>query len=305
MSERPTNAQLALLAHRVRPGSTVIRSWPLEGGVSAQVTAVEISNPNGRIERIVVRRHGEIDKGHNPHIAEDEFQLLSTLHDAGVAVPAPLHLDRAGEIFGTPSLAMAFVDGSTEIAAEQVPDAIRQMANYLARLHALQLDRIDVSFLPRRQGPVALALQHLQDMEGSYPIRHDLATTQAASTNAPALLHGDFWPGNILWGDGRIAAVLDWEDAAIGDPLADLASSRLELLWKYGHESMEAFTSHYLALTPLDLADLPLWELASASGAVASMASWGLDPDTEADMRKKGHWFMEQARQSLAAPRRR
>ena len=41
--------------------------------------------------------------------------------------------------------------------------------------------------------------------------------------NPPALLHGDYWPGNILWKDGRLAAVIDWEDACLGDPLVDLA----------------------------------------------------------------------------------
>jgi aminoglycoside phosphotransferase (APT) family kinase protein len=39
------------------------------------------------------------------------------------------------------------------------------------------------------------------------------------------LLHGDFWPGNALWRDGALVAILDWEDAAIGDPLADVANA--------------------------------------------------------------------------------
>jgi aminoglycoside phosphotransferase (APT) family kinase protein len=34
----------------------------------------------------------------------------------------------------------------------------------------------------------------------------------------------------VLWRDGRIVAVIDWEDAQVGDPLADLANTRLELL---------------------------------------------------------------------------
>ncbi|HYH12789.1 MAG TPA: phosphotransferase, partial [Thermomicrobiales bacterium] len=124
-----------------------------------------------------------------------------------------------------------------------------------------------------------------------------------AMTNESVLLHGDYWPGNILWRDGDIAAVLDWEDAAIGDPVADLAGSRLELLWKFGPEVMESFTTHYLSRTTIDLADLPLWELTSASGAAAHMSAWGLDAAIEAEMREKAWWFMEQARQRLATDR--
>jgi aminoglycoside phosphotransferase (APT) family kinase protein len=35
--------------------------------------------------------------------------------------------------------------------------------------------------------------------------------------NASVLLHGDFWPGNTLWKDGQLVAIIDWEDAASGD----------------------------------------------------------------------------------------
>ncbi|HYI01996.1 aminoglycoside phosphotransferase family protein [Hyalangium sp.] len=61
-----------------------------------------------------------------------------------------------------------------------------------------------------------------------------------------SVLHGDFWPGNILWQEDRIAAVIDWEDAAVGDPLSDLACSRVELMCAYGEAAMEAFTAHFL-----------------------------------------------------------
>jgi hypothetical protein len=40
-------------------------------------------------------------------------------------------------------------------------------------------------------------------------------------------------------------AVIDWEDAAIGDPLADVANARLELTWAIGLEAMEDFIRQY------------------------------------------------------------
>ncbi len=43
------------------------------------------------------------------------------------------------------------------------------------------------------------------------------------------LLHGDLWPGNVLWQDGRLVAVVDWEDGAVGAPLIDVASARGDL----------------------------------------------------------------------------
>ncbi|HYH11469.1 MAG TPA: phosphotransferase, partial [Thermomicrobiales bacterium] len=141
MSELPSDTLINALAQRVRPASTVLRAWRLEGGVSAQVTAVELALPDGHTERIVVRRHGEIDKGHNPDIARHEFRLLSLLHSSGMEVPAPLYVDQTEELFGEPCLVVEFVDGSTEIPPEAVPDATERMAVFLARLHELDLDR--------------------------------------------------------------------------------------------------------------------------------------------------------------------
>jgi aminoglycoside phosphotransferase (APT) family kinase protein len=59
------------------------------------------------------------------------------------------------------------------------------------------------------------------------------------------LLHGDYWPGNVLWHDGKIVAVIDWEDARLGDPLIDLAMSRLDLVWICGIYAMHMFTEQY------------------------------------------------------------
>lgn len=39
----------------------------------------------------------------------------------------------------------------------------------------------------------------------------------------PALVHGDFWPENMLKRQSRLVGVLDWEAAAIGDASVDLA----------------------------------------------------------------------------------
>ena len=71
-------------------------------------------------------------------------------------------------------------------------------------------------------------------------------------SNRSVLLHGDFWPGNILWKDGQLVGIIDWENAAVGDPLADVANSRLEMLWAFGNDAMQSFTSQYQTVTTID-----------------------------------------------------
>jgi aminoglycoside phosphotransferase (APT) family kinase protein len=110
------------------------------------------------------------------------------------------------------------------------------------------------------------------------------------------LLHGDLWPGNVLWRDGRIAAILDWEDAAIGDPLRDLAVSRLELLWAYGRGAMDDLTHRYRSAQPhVDLRGLPRRDLKVARRLLPQLQRWGFDADTDRTMRRRGEAFAAEA----------
>ena len=55
------------------------------------------------------------------------------------------------------------------------------------------------------------------------------ATAQVYSPDAPlvhrTLVHGDYWPGNLLWQRGRLTGVVDWEEPRLGDPSRDVATS--------------------------------------------------------------------------------
>ena len=259
----------AALVERVEPGSRLVRTWELKGGVSAQVTALELERADGRTERLVVRRHGARDLARNPHIAADEFRLLGVLRAAGVPAPAPRYLDADGDVFGTPCLVVDFIEG--EPATGREPELVAQLATVLGRIHAVGTTA-ELSFL------------------------RGLALPALSEWNAPVLLHGDFWPGNTLWNDGRLVAVIDWEDAAVGDPLADLANTRLELLWALGSEAMEDFTRRYRAVAPaVDCADLPDWDRWAGLRAEPGIAEWGLDADTERRMRAELDRFLGRA----------
>ncbi|HEY6356095.1 MAG TPA: phosphotransferase, partial [Burkholderiaceae bacterium] len=38
----------------------------------------------------------------------------------------------------------------------------------------------------------------------------------------PALVHGDYQPGNVVYDAGRMTGIIDWELASIGSPLLDV-----------------------------------------------------------------------------------
>jgi aminoglycoside phosphotransferase (APT) family kinase protein len=283
----------------------LLRAWELKGGVSAQVTALEVEQPGDRTRKMIVRRHGAADLRQNPHVAADEYKLLQILHAAGLAAPAPYLLDESGEIFPTPYVVVEYVEGRPEFAPADLAGLTLQMAAQLSRIHQVDCSNPDLSFLPRQDERVADKLRQrparLDESLDEGRIRDVLeAVWPLPRRNRPVLLHGDFWPGNILWNGGQLAAVIDWEDAALGDPLADLATSRLEMLWAFGSDAMHRFTHDYTSMTMVDLTDLPYWDLCAALGPVSQIAEWGLEATAEKTMREGHRWFVTQAFEKLS-----
>lgn len=283
------------------PQAKLLRAWKLTGGVSAQVTALEISLPDGQTQKYIVRQHGAGDLSANPNIAQDEFKLLTALHAAGLPVPQPYFVDASGKIFDTPYIVAEFIDGETDFAPQNLDDFLRQMASVLAQIHRLDLAQHDLSFLPSRDESISGWLKNppatLDDSLQESRIRDTLGSAwRFPNMNPTGLLHGDFWVGNLLWKSGGLVAVVDWEDASLGDPLSDLAVSRLEVLWAFGADAMHTYTRHYQAAMPaLDFANLPLWDVYAASRPLGKIDTWGLDAATITTMRQRHRWFVNQA----------
>ncbi len=287
------------LVQRMDPQSRLLRTRHLTGGVSARVTTLEVKRPDGRTQKMIVRRHGGEDLRHNPDIARDEFNLLQIAHSRGLTTPAPLYYDQACDLFPTPFLVIEYVEGETEFTPSDLADYLLQAAAHLARINGV-IDAPDLAFLPRqgkgfRERPVnldrSLKEERIRDaLESAWPV---------TQVNASVLLHGDFWPGNLLWRDGELVAVIDWEDATIGDPLADLANARLEILWAFGIDAMRDFTAHYESLTEIDVTHLPYWDLCAALRPCSKLSEWGLDPVAEKRMRERHQVFITQAFERL------
>jgi len=269
------------------------------------VTALEIERPSGQTKKMIVRRHGAVDLQQNPQIAADEFKLLQITQSAGLPTPAPHYVDLSGEIFPNPYIVIEYIDGKPEFALDKIADLIPQLAMHLTRIHAVDCANLDLSFLPKQEKRSAKKLSErptqLDESLGEGRIRDILESIWPLSQqNGSVLLHGDFWPGNILWRDGRIAAVIDWEDAALGDPLADVANTRLEILWAFGIDAMQSFTQRYQSLTTIDFTNLPFWDLFAALRPASKLSEWAADDIAEQRMRERHRLFVTQAFETLS-----
>jgi aminoglycoside phosphotransferase (APT) family kinase protein len=306
MSELKEDNTFEQVVQKMYPQSKLLRTWELQGGVSAQMTALEIELVNGQTKKMIVRQHGEGDLKYNPQIAADEFKLLHLLHAVGLATSMPYHLDQSCAIFSMPYIVIEYIEGETEFAPSNLPHLLLQLATHLSRIHQIDDSKLDVSFLPKLEKRYAETLRerptNVDESLDEGRIRNVLeAVWPFPQRNTSVLLHGDFWPGNVLWKDGQLVAIIDWEDATLGDPLADVANSRLEILWAFGIDAMQRFTQQYQSMTPIDFTHLPYWDLCAALRPVAQIAQWGLDDITEKIVRERHRWFVTQAFEKLSA----
>jgi aminoglycoside phosphotransferase (APT) family kinase protein len=159
--------------------------------------------------------------------------LLRALHAGGQPVPAIPWAEAEDDVLGAPFLIMERLPGRTFIVWEPAPELVRgargcrtiwlETARAMARLHRFNWRQR----LPDWEAPTTLVgeldrwsalLKHTQD--GSW-LRAARALEAALRADLPepraiGVIHGDFQPGNLLFRDGRLKGVIDWDLAAIG-----------------------------------------------------------------------------------------
>jgi aminoglycoside phosphotransferase (APT) family kinase protein len=107
----------------------------------------------------------------------------------------------------------------------------RELVDVLANLHALDVDAAGLGSLRRPGGLVQRQLLRWRSQLDGYPALttslleelHAELDRQMPEPQRTSLVHGDFKLANLRVDEaGNVVAVLDWELAAIGDPLIDL-----------------------------------------------------------------------------------
>jgi aminoglycoside phosphotransferase (APT) family kinase protein len=261
--------------HAIAPGAIMRRVWPLLGGNSASVKACEVELSGGEIRRYVIRTPSDYRMTNHADAASREFSVIQSMHAAGLPVQRPCLLEPSTDDSSAPFYVLEYCDGAPELGPADVDGYLTQYAARLAEVHRVNWRDANLSFLPMvdlgtpDDRAVGTTRMRVDD------IRRALKTPPAAAhANPHVLCHGDFWPGNLLWRDGKLVAIIDWEECMIGEPLFDLAICRLDLLWIVGADAVAEFTQMYQARTGFDLFNLPYWDLVVSLRPIVSIEDW-------------------------------
>ncbi|HEY3441466.1 MAG TPA: phosphotransferase family protein [Paludibaculum sp.] len=171
------------------------------------------------------------------HDVAREFRLLSALHPHYPLAPRPFRLCEDPTVLGCPFFLMERRHGV--ILRDQAPPEAdrpaisRAFVETLADLHSVDTSDPAIAALGRPSGFLVRQVQGWRDRwERAAPAgapEIDLAMAWLAghvpTSDDVAVIHNDFKLDNLMLdavAPGRVAAVLDWEMATLGDPLFDL-----------------------------------------------------------------------------------
>jgi aminoglycoside phosphotransferase (APT) family kinase protein len=215
-----------------------IEVTPMVGGGSCEVFAVDRGPA-----RWVLRRAPRHASSATAHDVLREFRILDAIKDEPVAIARPVVACDDPEVFGAPFYVMARVEGRPILQA--VPEAwaaapethgraLEELVDALVAVHAVDWEACGLGDLAHGGDYLSRQRTRWLTQLDSYggrelPAAHRVADWLEAHRPADqplALCHGDYKLDNVLFAPTappRLLAVVDWEMAAIGDPLVDLA----------------------------------------------------------------------------------
>jgi len=207
------------------------------------------SNPTYRISSAsgdyVLRRKPFGQLLPSAHAVDREYRLLSTLHPLGFPVPAPLAMCSDAEVIGAIFYVMELAKGRP-YANGALPEFDRatrrrmydQLIDTLADLHAIdpQAAELDDFGKPGNyfERQVMRWTRQYRDSETDYIPEMERLIAFLPQTlpeqSRTSIVHGDYRIDNVVFRpDASLSAVLDWELATLGDPVADF--SYLAMQW--------------------------------------------------------------------------
>ncbi len=212
----------------------------LEGGHSNLTYA--LVDTEGRTA--VIRRPPLGELLPKAHDMGREFRIISALGPTSVPVAEAYGYCEDPAVTGAHFYVMSMVSGRAMYTPEDVEEWLSMEARLrmgesfidtLAALHSVDVDSVGLSDLGRHDGYVA---RQLKTWYGSWNASiedaafddervhelHDLLQARMPEQGPARVVHGDYGAHNCMVSpEGEVTAVLDWEIATLGDPLADFA----------------------------------------------------------------------------------
>ena len=288
-------SKLAALIERLHPDAVhveIVDFTAIPGGFSRETFSFDaiVRSAEGEIRHPLILRKDPPEAVAILHTSRsDEHDLIESVRrHTSVPVTESLGYEMDRAVFGEAAMILRRASGSPTTSdlfnggcdADQVDDVVRHLCESLVELHQSDITTIDPSVVlgdPRSVGIDTSSWDSYMDSTFEYYINAyddidfdpgmcillDAFLTLRRNKPRPlplSVVHGDFNPANFLYADGRVTALIDWENSRIGDPREDLGwmvmMDSLSNTSVMSHPVDEGgFLGYYNKLTGLDITE--------------------------------------------------
>lgn len=267
MTDRPTSDAVRDVLAGLFPGATIDEPTALTGGASRSTWRCAVDG-----DGVVVQRQ-------TPEAAR-EMAIEAAVLSAAVEVPAPPVIAHVVGDDGVSNLVTRHVDGETiarrilrddrfAVARERL---VEQLGRAAARTHAIDLTGLGDLPVADPLATTRTSLDELGEPHPTFELAFRWLDDHRPPDRAPTLVHGDLRLGNVIVDESGLAAVIDWELAFVGNPIADLGWLCAPA-WRFGSPlpaaglgDRETLLAAYAdeSGVAVDLDELVWWEIASS-----------------------------------------
>ena len=251
------------------------------------------SNPTYRIVsaagEMVLRRKPFGKLLPSAHAVDREYRLLSALHPLGFPVPQPLAICTDESVIGAIFYVMEAARGRSypngvlpEFDAATRRAMYEQLVDTLADLHVIDPEAVGLGDFGKPgnyfERQVMRWTRQYRDSQTDYLPEMERLIAFLPETlpqqSRTSVVHGDYRIDNVLFdGDGTLTAVLDWELATLGDPVADF--SYLAMQWMMPADGGAGLAGLDLAALGIPALDAIVARYSERSGVpVAGQLDW-------------------------------
>ena len=240
------------LGRHVEAPLAVSRLRPMAGGASRAIWSFDLkaaADGKPTLQPLVLRMDSSTD--YLEGSPRTEFDLMRLAFQNNVPVPEVLWFEDDVTVLGNRFFIMRFVHGETLVkrlhehpkyagARDRIVD---QLGAALAQIHRIDLPealtkgdalkRLTPEEAVRNQEAIFRRVSVEPHPVVEYGLRWLMQHVRPAT--GMTLVHGDYRVGNVIFNEDGLCAVLDWELAAQGDPLGDLAWITIRS-WRFGRD---------------------------------------------------------------------
>jgi aminoglycoside phosphotransferase (APT) family kinase protein len=214
-------------------GAAEVSAHRKPGGGRREAWLVDAQMLDGSTQHLFMRLdRGDPNASGDPFTLDREARFYAALQDTDV--PVPRLVGSHPEVQAILTERVAGEPWFSRLTDETARLAIaREFMSKLAALHSVDIGKVELGE-PREtlrecvEADIA-RWEKLYRFGGApkdpligFGLWWLAANIPDAGDQKPVIVQGDTGPGNFLYEDGRVTAVLDWELAHFGDPMADL-----------------------------------------------------------------------------------